>query len=206
MKKFLRNIKSLQLLRLFKELVGCFSPFSATILLILTSLMEEALKFIIGVIISELRAQGHYLTGRLEKSIEMRTFEETDKLIGQILMESYGVILDKGVGANRIPYQRGSGAKKSKYIEALFAYVKLRRPSMGDKQALSFAFAIANAAKKTGHPLPGSYAFSQNNRRKNWAEHIIPGNEARIEQALNLERYVIGVIDNKLTSIRQYVV
>lgn len=168
--------------------------------------MEEALKVISSIIISELHAQGHYLTGKLEASIETRQFEQADKLIGQILMESYGVILDRGVSAGRVPYQRGSGAKKSKYIDALFGYVKLRRPSMSDKQALSFAFAIANAAKKTGHPLPGSYAFSQNNRRKNWAEHIIPGNEARIEQALNLERYVLGVIDNQITSIRQYVV
>ena len=66
--------------------------------------------------------QGHNNTGSLLNSISYKITQTADSIITDFYMNNYGNIVDFGVRANRIPYRRGSGAKKSKYIDGLINY------------------------------------------------------------------------------------
>lgn len=116
---------------------------------------------------TEFRLQGHNLTGRLSKSIrDIVTLTTTGANI-KILAESYGVILNRGVPASRIPYTPGkrSGAKTSQYILGLQNFVKKIKVGLSSKEILSFAFAIAKKHAKGGMPTAASRRFSKTGRR-----------------------------------------
>ena len=92
--------------------------------------------------------EGHHLTGGFEKSLQGR------RTGNRIIIEGndYGVYMDYGIKASRIPYRHGSGAKSSKYIQGLMNYGKLRKGLSG-KELKAFAFAVARKQKKRGSPL-----------------------------------------------------
>lgn len=95
---------------------------------------------------------GHQLTGSLIRDLDIRFTEQVGKISVEVWMNNYGQYMDRGVSRSNIPYERGSGAGKSLYIDGLFKYVQLRMGLFGD-EALSVAFAIANKHKKTGMPI-----------------------------------------------------
>lgn len=166
-------------------------------------MLEEALKYVADTAKAELRRQGHYLTGKTEQSFEIQIDKGVDTEIGRILVDVQAIYLDKGVKPERVPYGGGGGGGKSKYIEALLEYVKRRKPGISDREAKGFAFAIARKAKQTGHPTPGSYAFSQSGQRLGWIESTADQVENNIEQLLNLPQFIIGIIENKVDEIRR---
>lgn len=130
---------------------------STTILKKVDTIIKKAFR-------QELREQGHYLTGGLERSIngDVTEADNVAKLEGSAA--NYSGILDDGTTADRVPFNQGSGAGHSKYIDGLITYFKLR--GLGDKEAISAAFATAKVQKREGMPTKGSYAYSKNNERK----------------------------------------
>lgn len=135
------------------------------------SVLNDALVFVVGKLKEELKAQGHVLTGNLLNSIQISFIETGDEIIGGIISEEYGLALDKGVRAKRIPYKRGSGAKSSKYIAALIRFFELR--GLGPKNARSAAFATANVHKREGMPTQNSFKYSSNGRRTGWISDTV---------------------------------
>lgn len=122
---------------------------------------------IINLIADEWEKQGHNMTGAFVAAITSEAIEEGDTLTINIYdntQRSYGVILDNGVAADRIPFYPGSGRKTSKYIAGLVSYVQ-RRMGLSDKDALSVAFAIAYKHKAEGMPTQASSRFSQTGKR-----------------------------------------
>jgi len=122
---------------------------------------------LINLIADEWIAQGHNMTGAFVASMTAESVNENDSLTISIYdntQRGYGVILDNGVAANRIPFYPGSGNKTSKYISALVLYVKART-GLPDKECLSIAFAIAHKHKKEGMPTQASSRFSQTGKR-----------------------------------------
>lgn len=122
---------------------------------------------IINLIADEWEKQGHNMTGAFVASMTAEAIEEGDTLTINIYdntQRSYGVILDDGVAADRIPFYPGSGRKTSKYIAGLVSYVQ-RRMGLSDKDALSVAFAIAHKHKAEGMPTQASSRFSQTGKR-----------------------------------------
>ena len=113
---------------------------------------------------NELEAQGHRDTGKLIDSIEYEILTDTDTIKIVFTYLYYGDIVETGVKPANIPFGKSTGAKTSKYIEALKNWAKRR----GFKKPLSAAFAIANKHKKEGMPTKNSYRFSSNGRRKHW--------------------------------------
>lgn len=140
-----------------------------------------------GSLNTELRDQGHYLTGALEKSKQSTTSSENNKIVLEIRAASYMNPVDEGVPASRIPYNPNAvtGAGTSKYIEGLKRYAKLRFGLTDDKKALSAAFAIAKKHAKEGMPTFGSYAFSDNSRRTNAIEQAYTENESKINDVID---------------------
>jgi hypothetical protein len=96
--------------------------------------------------------QGRSLTGALVNSIDYSVNATINSAFVEFTLLDYGMILNYGVPANRIPYSPGSGAKSSKYIDGLKMYAKLRF-NANDKEAERIAFAIARKHKKFGMPL-----------------------------------------------------
>jgi len=98
--------------------------------------------------------QGRKLTGALVNSIDYNVKATVNSTYIEFTLLDYGMILNYGVPASRIPFSPGSGAKSSKYIDGLKAYAKLKF-SVNDKEAERIAFAIAYKQKKRGMPLDG---------------------------------------------------
>lgn len=105
--------------------------------------------------------QGRTLTGALVNSIDYSVNATVTSTFIEFTLLDYGMILNYGVPANRIPYSPGSGAKSSKYIDGLKLYAKLRF-NANDKEAERIAFAIARKRKKFGMPLDKKIGAVQN--------------------------------------------
>ena len=163
--------------------------------------IKAALEFLRQQIISELRGQGHVATGNLLRSIEIVIEELGEKIVGRILVADYALFLDKGVSADRIPFSGITGrGGKSRYIQALINWIRIKRPSASDNQVKGIAFAIAHKAKQEGHPTRGSYAYAQNNRRKEWTRYAIDDNEEEFEKLLDLENLMVARIENLISN------
>jgi hypothetical protein len=120
----------------------------------------------------ELKAQGHELTGALSNSIRWDIVVEGDRTTATMYALGYGIIIETGVKANRIPYSgnRGRGGK-SKYIEGLIKFFKLK--GKGEREAKSAAFATARKQKREGMPTRGSYAHTRNGRRTGFVTAVL---------------------------------
>lgn len=121
-------------------------------------------------------AQGHSNTGKLHQTATtVIAFQDLDRVVIDAMYEDYAIPLDTGVKAVNIPYtihRRGAARRggTSKYIQGLATYAKQKNPSLSDKEALSRAFQIANAAKSEnnapfGHPTQGSMKYTTTGSR-----------------------------------------
>lgn len=170
-------------------------------------LSQENIELIKDVIVKEVaksfEVQGHKMAGALINNIQWVTTESTDKILMQMLMQMYGIYLDRGVKAENIPYTPPSGrGGKSKYIEGLIRYVE-KRIGLSGREAKSVAFAIANVQKKQGMPTRGSYRFSKNGKRTGFFTDSVTAKESVIESLMKktFERIFIGRIENKITTM-----
>jgi hypothetical protein len=128
-------------------------------------IMEKIADHTLSQLKFELQSQGHKLTGALERSLEWRGRSFEGGLVISFLAEKYALPVNTGVRSNRIPYTPGQArAKKSKYIQALVRYAKIRF-RVTEKQALGIAFAIARKHKKEGMPTFASFKYSKTRER-----------------------------------------
>lgn len=145
-----------------------------------TAAMEELRKRLIV----ELSAQGHRNTGALEKSLKYDVQREGDKIVAVMTAFDYGLVVEFGVPASRIPYG-GSGKKggTSKYIQGLVRF--FGNKGLSPREALGAAFATARKHKREGMPTRASYAYSSNGRRTGFVQNTL-------EQYLPLLASTIG--------------
>ncbi|GAG89485.1 unnamed protein product, partial [marine sediment metagenome] len=99
--------------------------------------------------------------------------------------EGYGVIVDQGVKAERIPYSGRSGGGKSKYIEGLKQYAILRM-GVDESEALGIAFAIANTHIKQGMPTTASNKYSGTGKRTDFIEEALRKIEPQLVREIEL--------------------
>jgi hypothetical protein len=170
-------------------------------------LSEAEINEITSTITDELRktfeAQGHKMTGALIDNLEYVSKETSNEIIIQLLMAMYGVYLDTGVSAAKIPFSPPSGrGGKSKYIQALISYAE-KRMGLSGREAKSAAFAIAMKQKKEGMPTRASSRFSRTGERTQFFSRTIKEKESLIESQLRktLEKIFIGRIENKITGM-----
>lgn len=147
------------------------------------ALIDDILLFIKGELVKELNAQGHNNTGSLIDSIDLVSRQIADDVIGEIYMNDYWQPLNSGVRANKIPYQRGSGKKSSKYVEGLVKYFQSKGLPL--QSAKGAAFATANVQKREGMPTSNSYKFSNNNKRTGFMD-VIDKEQGYIERYIEL--------------------
>lgn len=118
----------------------------------------------------ELKAQGHYLTGKLNDSIEYNIEVLPGIVRAEMEIEDYGIAMEFGVPASRIPYTPGGGGT-SKYIQGLIRFWNLR--GVTGKEGIRAAFATARKHKREGMPTRSSYAFSTTGARTGFASTVI---------------------------------
>lgn len=133
--------------------------------------LEIAMKVLQGDLREELRDQGHYSTGRLHESIQYEIKSGSDTVTALVECEDYGLALEFGVPAGKIPFSPGSGAGSSQYIQGLIT--DFQQKGLQGREAISAAFATANVQKRTGMPTPGSYRFSNNGDRLGFASKTL---------------------------------
>lgn len=121
---------------------------NATIILIDTAYQGDLKK--------ELRDQGHYLTGALERSIHSRQSTSGGTVVSEIEALDYAEDLFEGVRPEHIdPYD-------PTYLKGLTEYAKKRFPG---QPAFKIAVSISLKHSKEGNPTQASYEFSSTGER-----------------------------------------
>ena len=121
----------------------------------------------------QLAAQGHVMTGKLSESIEYEISVDGTSAVGRMYMEDYGLVVETGVSAGRIPYggTGGTKGKTSKYIQGLITFWEGR--GLTGREAISAAFATAKVHAKEGMPTRASYAHSSTGERTGFVRTAI---------------------------------
>lgn len=97
-------------------------------------------------------ASSHPMSGAFIDSLEVVERSESNKIIVDIIGNEYGVYLNYGVSASKVPYSPGKGnGGKSKYITGIHEWVK-RKLGKQDPEALGITFAIARSHSEHGFP------------------------------------------------------
>jgi hypothetical protein len=149
-----------------------------------------------GLMIDQWEMQGHVMPN--SKFIEQLEYEITEEE-GTIFIRWYGVdyakYINRGVEAGNIPYRRGSGAKRSKYIQGLIKYVE-RRMGIGGREGVSIAFAIANKHKQEGMPTEASKKYSQTGKRTGWLDEAIDAGAEELDRIIT--RHAFDYVLNRM--------
>lgn len=153
-------------------------------------LVEEALEaaganlleFSVKVLHKELRDQGHVLTGSLLRTTSAVLRRTRGGYSGEVRMNDYFAYLERRLPPERVPYSPGSGARRSKVVDALIRYWRLR--GLPPDEAKSASFATLNKWKREGRPTRASFRFSKNGRRTGFLERSIEEITARADDVL----------------------
>jgi hypothetical protein len=137
-------------------------------------------KLLHDALMREWKAQGHFESGKVVDEIDYLVEQTFGAITITGYMYPYGAYINAGVEAGQIPFNPGSGAGKSKYIDGLTAWVQRRMAVSDLKQAKSIAFAIAHTQKKEGMPTVGSLGFSSTGRRTEWINEALNKNLDKI--------------------------
>lgn len=131
-----------------------------------------------------LAAQGHVLTGKLSDSIMFEVSADGDEIVGQMYVADYGIFVNVGVTADRIPFGGRSGkGGTSQYIQGLISFWEGR--GLSGREAIGAAFATAHVHAREGMPSRGSYRYSSNGERLGFVQDAVESRIARIEKTLS---------------------
>lgn len=131
-----------------------------------------------------LAAQGHVLTGNLSDSIMFEVSADGDEIVGQMYVADYGIFVNVGVTADRIPFGGRSGkGGTSQYIQGLISFWEGR--GLSGREAIGAAFATAHVHAREGMPSRGSYRYSSNGERLGFVQDAVESRIARIEKTLS---------------------
>jgi len=154
------------------------------------SIIEDVLRLLQADLKEELRQQGHRLTGRLEDSLKYTVEASSTVAVGRMFAEDYGIFVELGVRASRIPFsgnrQGGGGKRTSFYIQGLISFWEKR--GLSGREAVSAAFATAHVHKREGMPSRRSYAFSSTGERTGFVRAAVERNLDKIGQIIE-EKY-----------------
>ena len=110
-----------------------------------------------------LQDQGHYLTGKLSKSIDYDIESGANAVTAKMYIDDYGLSVEFGVKAGNIPYGGGGKGGTSKYIQGLIKFWELR--GLSGRNAVGAAFATAKKHKREGMPTRASSKYSSTGKR-----------------------------------------
>lgn len=125
----------------------------------------------------ELRDQGHYLTGALERSMKPRISEPGQSVILEVEAEDYINDLEEGIPPEHIEYNAA-------YIQEMAEYAR-KRMRVSGRQALRIGAAIARKHTEEGNPTANSYQFSSTGERLHAIETSYETNEKDYDRLID---------------------
>lgn len=148
-------------------------------------LLQQAATLAGEAVVLEWRQQGHELTGQAAQELEVRIVQRAGEIHLEGWVLDYMATLNRGVGADKIPYSPGSGASSSKYIEGLISYAQ-KRMGASRQEAERIAFAIASTHKREGMPSRGSKRFSSSGKRTGFIDEAMDKAADRLGELIEL--------------------
>lgn len=146
-----------------------------------------AIDDIIAALKEELEQQGHNASGDLSRSIEARFSFNARNMAAEVLANYYWYWIEHGRKPGHVPYQ------------VIRDWADKVKPGASSKDKDRFSWAVKTKIQKQGYPLPGSFSFSKNGRRKNFIQSTLDEKGDEI-----LKRTVDGIsleIEQILTKI-----
>ncbi len=135
----------------------------------------------------ELKQQGHYNTGQLDKSVRTSVTVVGGKVVGQIFAGGTIDFLEDGTRHKRVTRKQISGLTDW-----------LKHKGFNDKKAKSVAWAIAVTQVKEGSPTRGAFEYSHNGRRTGAIKYGIAARRADFLIKLNFKQGVTYAIKDTL--------
>lgn len=151
----------------------------------LKAIVEDIMQLIREAMRDQIEAQGHKLTGKLSDSITFSVSENGNDVVGQMFIEDYGVYVEVGVSADRIPYGKGGGKPggTSKYIQGLISFWEHR--GLSGRDAVGAAFATAKVHAREGMPSRESYKHSSTGKRTGFIKEAVNDKMQEIQSRLS---------------------
>ena len=140
----------------------------------------------------QLRLQGHFLTGALEKSIKEIVIETPNGFELTASAAEYMEDLESGVPGEHISIY-------PKSIQEMTRYVELRMGYSG-KYAQKVAVAILKKQQKEGMPTKGSYQYSKTGERTEAIKDTFHQNQDKYGQVI--DNKVSGILDADFNTIQ----
>jgi len=137
-------------------------------------IVEEVMKTLQSGFRNEQEKQGHKLTGKLGDSIEYEISQDGKDVKATMYAEDYGVYVELGVSASKIPFSGTGGGGTSKYIEGLISFWELR--GLSGREAIGAAFATAHVHAREGMPSNASARFSSTGERTGFVRAVVEKN------------------------------
>lgn len=163
-------------------------------------LMEEIrIKYV-----DQLNKQGHNDTGRLAKSGKIQTQFIPLGIRSSLLLESYFEYLERPLKGADVPFQRGSGKKRSRLVQALFSY--FQRKGVSDYERATFA--TINSWKNDQRPSRASRRFSSIGTRIRPLGNVLEELDREVEKMFTsagdqaLDKVIINMAENTRRSIQ----
>lgn len=151
---------------------------------------------------AKLKAQGYgdKSKSKLQQTMEYEVKPVATLIVASMYMEDYHVFVEKKTPAANIPFGGGrkTGAKVSKYIQALFRYWRVKR-GLGAKDALRASFATAHVQKKEGRPTRRSFKYSKDGTRTGFIETTLQSVEDKVFKIL--ERRIGDKLELSFTNL-----
>ena len=169
--------------------------------------IEEGIKKALDLIIQEGKkklVEKDLITNRgLIDSLESTVYKMGEDFVGDYTGLGYGLIQERGIKKENIPYGNGSGF--SLYIEALIKWVKDRGFASDVVKTKGIAFAIAKTHKQFGmHTKGGTF----NPNKQGWLSESINLTENQVDEIIyaamddHMDRLITIAIEESLRNTK----
>ena len=159
----------------------------------LESLLKDIMVELQTALRTEADAQGHRNTGKLSDSIRFEISADGIHAVGRMYVAEYGIYVNVGVTADRIPFGKGGGTPggTSQYIQGLIEYWEDR--GLSGREAIGAAFALAHVHEREGMPSRASYQYSSTGERTGFVNRVLEKHIPDIEKRLS-EKYGLFLV------------
>ncbi len=148
--------------------------------------LNELGESLTAAIVNEMTQQGHRATGAMVESVHFKVVQLLGGVELQVLYMDYGryVELGRRAGAKRIP------------LDILMNWIRIKQIAVEYKEVKRVAFLIQRKIFQEGSPTRGSFAFSNNGRRKEFQLQVLSDNTDFIKEKaaeIMIEWFNVGV-------------
>lgn len=176
--------------------------------------IEEGIKKALDLIIQEGKkklVEKDLITNRgLIDSLESTVYKMGEDFVGDYTGLGYGLIQERGIKKENIPYGNGSGF--SLYIEALIKWVKDRGFASDVVRTKGIAFAIAKTHKRLGMHTTGGVGVKNgsqfNPSKQGWLSESINLTENQVDEIIyaamddHMDRLITIAIEESLRNTK----